>query len=74
MISVACVLVVLVLAAYFFSQRRQFRKRIERREKSYSVRTVGPGGDPFKDRIEFHLRKRSGSMMHPLGDDPDTTK
>jgi hypothetical protein len=30
-----------------------------------TVRTFSPGGDPFDDRIEFHLRKGQGGFRDP---------
>lgn len=46
-----------LLAGCLLLQRsRRLRKRTER---SYTIVTTKPGGDPFNDRIELHMGKRN---------------
>lgn len=38
-------------------RERQFIKSLRDRKQSGSFRVSEPGGDPFENRIEFHIRK-----------------
>lgn len=52
---------VIAIAALFIGFRlyreRQFLKSLRERKPSRSFRVCEPGGDPFEDRIEFHIRE-----------------
>ena len=43
---------------FFLNHLRLRRKRINRLKQTASLRTAELGGDPFKDRIEFHCTKK----------------
>lgn len=45
--------------------QRQVSESKPHDEVSTTLRTYAPGGDPFDDRIEFHLRKGPGGFSDP---------